>query len=252
MTDTPAHRFPARDGIELAYRVTGEGRPLVLLHGLTASGLQWVRHGHAAAIASRGYRVILPDLRGHGDSARPHDPAAYPPDVLADDTLALIDELGLDDYDLGGYSLGGTIVVRTLARGARPARAIVAGQGLGVITGTASRGGQYRSALTALARGDVIEPGSPEAEQAHWITQGGGDPQALLHVLDSLVATPESALHQITTPTLVVVGDQDERHASGDALAATLPDAQFTRVPGNHYTALTAPELGAAILGFLG
>ena len=57
-------------------------------------------------LAGQGYRVILPDLRGHGDSARPHDPAAYPPDALADDGLALIEQLGLTDYDLGGYSLG--------------------------------------------------------------------------------------------------------------------------------------------------
>ncbi len=252
MIDPPTHRFHGRDGSELAYRVIGEGRPLVLLHGFTASGLQWLKHGHAAAIASRGYRVILPDLRGHGDSARPRDQAAYPPDVLADDALALIDRLGLDDYDLGGYSLGGTIVLRALARGARPGRAIAAGQGLGVITGTTSRGGQYRSVLTALARGDVIEPGSPDAEQAHWIILGGADPQALLHVLDSLVPTPESTLRQITTPTLIVVGDQDERHASADRLAAAMPNARFTRVPGNHFTALTSEEFRAAILDFLG
>jgi pimeloyl-ACP methyl ester carboxylesterase len=252
MTDPPTHRFPARDGAELAYREIGEGRPLVLLHGFTANGLEWVEHGLAATLTSSGYRVILPDMRGHGESARPHDPAAYPLDVLADDTLGLVDRLGLDDYDLGGYSLGGTGVLRTLARGAQPRRAIVAGQGFDVITGEAPRGGRYRSVLTALVRGDVIEPGSPEAEQAHWITEGGGDPQALLYILDSLVPTPESALRQITTPTLVVVGDQDERHASADALAAALPGAQFTRVPGNHITALASPEMRAAILGFLG
>jgi pimeloyl-ACP methyl ester carboxylesterase len=143
-------------------------------------------------------------------------------------------------------------VVRALTLGARPGRAIVAGQGLGVIAGTTSRGGAYRGILTALARGDAIEPGSPEAEQAHWITQGGGDPQSLLLVLDSLVATPESVLRQITTPALVVVGDQDERHASADELAAALPEARFTRVPGNHFTAMSAPDLEAAILGFLG
>jgi pimeloyl-ACP methyl ester carboxylesterase len=250
MTDPPARRFPGRDGLELAYRVTGEGRPLVLLHGFTASGLQWLHHGPGAAIAGSGYRVILPDLRGHGDSAQPHDPESYPPDVLADDGLALADWLGLDDYDLGGYSLGGTVVLRMLARGARPARAIVAAQGLDAITSSA-RGGRYRHVLSALASGDTIEPGSPDAQQAHWITQGGGDPQALLHVLDTLVATPDAALRQITTPTLVVVGDRDDGHASADALAATLPSAQFTQVPGNHFTALTGPEFATAILAFL-
>ncbi|MGH3408219.1 MAG: alpha/beta fold hydrolase [Streptosporangiaceae bacterium] len=223
----------------------------MLLHGFTASGLQWLHHGPAAAIAAHGYRVILPDLHGHGDSARPHDPMAYPLDVLADDGLALAGWLGLGDYDLGGYSLGGTVALRMLARGARPARAIVAGQGLDAVT-RASRGGRYRHVLTALASGDAIEPGSPDAQQAHWISQGGGDPQALLHVLDALVATPETALRQIVTPTLVVVGDQDHDHASAGEIAATLPAARFTQVPGNHFTAMAAPEFGAAILGFLG
>jgi hypothetical protein len=97
-----AGTFPGRDGLELAYRWTGEGRPLVLLHGFSGSVLQFLQHGPAAALASHGYRVIVPDLRGHGDSARPHDPAAYPPDVLADDGLALVDFLQLRDYDLGG------------------------------------------------------------------------------------------------------------------------------------------------------
>ncbi|MGH3630637.1 MAG: alpha/beta fold hydrolase [Sciscionella sp.] len=99
--DLPVHRFPGCGGLELIYRGTGQVRPLVLLHGLAANGLQWCHHGPAAAIAGRGHSVILPDLRSHGESARPHDPVYYPPDVLVDDGLALIDWLGLDDYDLG-------------------------------------------------------------------------------------------------------------------------------------------------------
>jgi pimeloyl-ACP methyl ester carboxylesterase len=244
------HRFDGRDGLELTYRETGDGRPLVLLHGFTATASQWLDHGPAAALAERGYRVILPDLRGHGDSARPHDPASYPSDVLADDGLALIDQLGLDDYDLGGYSLGGRIVLRMLVRGAQPAHAVVAGQGLAAVS-TAASSGTNRRVLTALANGDGIEPGSPDAEAAHWITHLGGDPCALLHVLNSLVATPHGALRQVDTPTLVVVGDQDHDHASADALAAVLPNARFTRVPGNHWTALTGPEFSIAIMAFL-
>lgn len=252
MADPPVHRFPGRDGLELIYREIGDGRPLVLLHGFTSTGLQWIHHGPAAAIAEHGYRVILPDLRGHGDGARPHDPASYPPDVLANDGLALIDWLGLDDYDLGGYSLGGRTVLRMLVRAARPARAIVAGQGLDAINRATSRGGQYRRVLTALVNGDTIEPGSPDEEMAYWISQLGGDPQALLHVLDTHVATPDAALRQIATAMLVVTGDQDHGHASADTLAATLPNARFTRVPGNHFTALTSPELATAIMAFLG
>src|ERR1700722_8159448 len=92
--------FQAGDGVQLAYREMGEGRPVVLIHGyFSTATVNWVQYGHAAKIAARGHRVILPDLRGHGDSAKPHDAAAYPLDVLADDGFALIEQLGLTDYD---------------------------------------------------------------------------------------------------------------------------------------------------------
>jgi pimeloyl-ACP methyl ester carboxylesterase len=250
MSSPGAGRLASRDGRELAYRETGDGRALVLLHGFAATGRQWLDHGPAAALAAAGYRVILPDLRGHGDSSRPHDPACYPPDVLADDGLALIDGLGLDDYDLGGYSLGGRVVLRMLVRGARPAHAVVAGQGLAALSGTPA-GGTNRRVLTALSRGDHIEPESPDAAAAYWITQLGGDPRALLQVLNSLVPTPDEALRRVEIPTLVVVGDEDHDHASAGALAALLPRARFTRVPGDHWTALTGPGLATAITGFL-
>lgn len=251
MTDLPVQRFRGRDGVELAYRERGEGRPLVLFHGFTGSASQWVEHGQAAVLAERGHRVVLPDLRGHGESARPHDPVSYPSDVLVDDGLALIASLGLDDYDLGGYSLGGRVVLRMLARGARPAHAIVAGQGLDAVTRVPGRPSLYRRVLTLLVDQVALEPGSPEAEQAYWITRSGGDPIALLHVLDSLVATPDTELRRIATPTLVLAGDQDLPRASGEALAATLVDARFGQVPGNHFTALAAPELTTAIVDFL-
>src|SRR6185437_6817748 len=101
----------------------------------------------------------MPDLRAHGDSARPHDPAAYPPDVLVDDGLALIEHLGLTDYDLGGYSLGGRITVRMLVRGATPGRAIVAGMGLDALERTGPGDEQFRRILTNPG---TFEPGSPE------------------------------------------------------------------------------------------
>ena len=69
-------------------------------------------------------------------------------------------------------------------------------------------------------------------------------------MLNSLVPTPEAALRQITTPTLVAIGDQDER-SDADELAALLHDARFVRVPGDHGSAFAAPELAAAVAAFL-
>jgi pimeloyl-ACP methyl ester carboxylesterase len=242
-------RFTGRDGVQLAYQETGSGRPLILLHGFMGASAHLLG-SWAGQLAERGHRVVLPDFRGHGNSARPHDPAAYPPDVLADDGLALIDHLGLGDgdYDLGGYSLGARIVLRLLVRGARPSRAIIAGQGLAKVSGP--QGESSGRWLTALIDGTTLEPGSRDARMAQWISQQGGDPQALLLVLNSLVPTPGDALHRITTPALVAIGDQDERSDASE-LAALLGGARFVRVPGNHGSALAAPELAAAMTAFL-
>jgi len=247
--DPPVHRFRGRDGADLAYREIGEGRPVVLIHGyFSTATVNWLRYGHAAAIASRGYRVIMPDLRGHGDSARPHDAAAYPPDVLTDDGFALIEHLGLTDYDLGGYSLGGRTTVRMLVRGAKPGRAIVAGMGLEGILHTAQRGEVFRRILTNLGS---FERGSPEWMAEAFLKTVGGDPVALLHVLGASVDTPREALAGITMPTLVVAGAEDDDNGSAEALVAALPEGYCVIIPGNHMSAVTKPDLGTAIAGFL-
>jgi pimeloyl-ACP methyl ester carboxylesterase len=165
MTGT-AGSFTARDGVELAYREVGTGRPLVLLHGVSGDGTLWLRSGLADAIAGHGFRVILPDFRGHGRSAKPQDPAAYPPDILTDDGFALLEHLGLEDYDLGGYSLGGRIVVRMLVRGAVPGRAVVGGQGLREILGTGGGAGAHLRRM--IAGMGTHAPGSPENQAEEW------------------------------------------------------------------------------------
>lgn len=246
----PVHHFRSRDGLELAYRELGVGRTVVLIHGyFSTATVNWVRYGHAAKIAARGYRVVMPDLRAHGDSARPHDAAFYPPDILADDGFALIEHLELTDYDLGGYSLGARTSVRMLARGATPARAIIAGMGLQGITHTGGRGGFFRNILTNPG---TFKPGSTQWLAEAFLKTVGGDPVALLHVLDTFVDTPPEALARIETPTLVLVGAQDDDNGSGQALATALPKGRYVEVAGNHMSAVTKPELGAAMAEFLG
>jgi pimeloyl-ACP methyl ester carboxylesterase len=248
--DLPTQYFQARDGLTLAYRELGEGRPLVLIHGFFSTAtVNWLRYGHAAWIAARGYRVVMPDLRGHGDSAKPHEASAYPPDVLADDGFALLEHLGLTDYDLGGYSLGGRTTIRMLARGAKPKRAVVAGAGWEGIVNTAGRGAHFRHILTRLG---TFERGSAEWMAEAFLKTVGGDPVALLHVLDTFVDTPREDLARIEIPTLVLLGGDDHDTGSGEDLAAALPQGEYRVIPGNHMSAVTKPALGVAIADFLG
>jgi pimeloyl-ACP methyl ester carboxylesterase len=241
--------FPGRDGARLAYREVGEGRPLILLQGLNVDSRLWLDNGQAERFAAEGYRVILPDFRGIGESAKPHSAAAFPQDVLTDDGLALVDHLGLADYDLGGYSLGGRIVVRMLVRGATPLHAVVAGQGLQQVLG--AEGGAGSSLRRILAGWGTFEPGSPEYQAEQWMRSHHADPTALHHLLDSIVPTPVEVLGRIEVPTLVVMGADDERRTSLDALVAALPHATPAIVPGNHGTAANSPEFADAILNFL-
>jgi len=102
-----------------------------------------------------------------------------------------------------------------------------------------------------FAGSETFEPGSSEERAAHWLRSSGEDPVALLHVLDSVVATPVEPLGRIQVATLVAVGSDDERADSADQLVAALPHGTRAVVPGDHRTATAAPEFVAAIVDFL-
>ncbi|MDT3443560.1 alpha/beta fold hydrolase [Pseudofrankia sp. BMG5.37] len=250
MVNSTLAYFPGRDGARLAYRVVGAGRPLVLLSGAAGDSTMWEHYGLAEAFAALGRRVLMPDFRGHGRSAKPQDVAAYPPDVLTDDALAFVDHLGLVDYDLGGYSLGGRIVVRMMVRGATPARAFVGGQGLREVSrGVAGGAGvQLRKMAAGWGTG---APGSEQERSERWARESGLDPVAMVHVLDSLVATPAERVGGVEVPTLVVVGRDDPRAASAAELVDALPQATLVEVAGDHGTAPAAPEFATAVGQFL-
>ncbi|MCP3736356.1 alpha/beta hydrolase [Sphingomonas sp. RP10(2022)] len=241
--------FESFDGTCLAWREMGEGRPVVLIHGyFSTAEVNWIKYGHAAKLAERGFRVIMPDLRGHGSSDKPHDIAAYPPDALMRDGLALVEHLGLTDYDLGGYSLGGRTTMRMLANGAAPRRTVLSGMGLAGIVSTAGRGGYFRHVLTNL--------GSFPRGSSEWMTEAflkttGGDPVALLNILETFVDTPLDVIEAIDVPAVVITGGEDDDNGSGAELADALGHAIYREIPGNHMSAVTKPELGQAIADFL-
>jgi pimeloyl-ACP methyl ester carboxylesterase len=241
--------FTSSDGYELVWYELGEGRPVLLLHGLFSNAdMNWLRFGHAAAISACGFRVIMPDLRAHGASAAPYDAAAYPPDVLARDGMELIGHLGLDDYDLGGYSLGGRTSARMVILGARPRRLIISGMGLRGMLETGRRAGHFRKILTGLG---THERGSPEWMAEAFLKTTGGDPQAMLPLLGSFVDSSEEELRSITMPALILSGVEDQDNGPARELADLLPDGRYAEIPGNHMSAVTKPELGQAIADFL-
>ncbi|QDZ07686.1 alpha/beta hydrolase [Sphingomonas panacisoli] len=241
--------FDSFDGERLAWREMGEGRAVVLIHGYFSDAeTNWIRYGHAAAVAAQGFRVIMPDLRAHGSSAKPHAASAYPPDALAKDGHALIAHLGLTDYDLGGYSLGARTTCRMLATGAAPRRVIFSGMGLEGLTNTDRRAGHFRNILTNLGQ---HKQGSPEWFAEAFLKTTKGDPIALLGIIDTFVSTPLAEIERFDAPSVCINGVDDHDNGSAAALADALPDARYVEVPGNHMSAVIKPELGQAIASFL-
>jgi pimeloyl-ACP methyl ester carboxylesterase len=240
--------FETDDGVALTYYEVGAGRPLVLLHGYMFPAVPtWVDTKIADRIAGDGHRLIMPDLRGHGASVAADD-AAYPPDALTTDALALIEHLELGEYDLGGYSLGGRVVARVLTLGAKPRRAFIAGTGLDPILHAAGRGENYRRILSKIGK---WEPGTPERDLEGYLRQVGANPAALIRVLDTFVDTSEEDLAEVEVPTLVIAGDRDGDRGSVEDLAAILPNARLQRVPGDHFSALRSTELRDELARFL-
>ncbi len=241
-----SNSFCVGDGVQIAWREVGNGCPLILIHGyFSEADTNWIKYGHAVALADAGYRVIMPDLRAHGLSDKPHDPARYPKDILADDQFALIAHLGLTDFDLGGYSLGGRTVARMLARGCEPRRAIISGMGLQGLTSTNKRGDHFRHILDNLG---AHEKGTPAWMAEAFLKTTGGDPVALRLILDTFVDTNEEELRAIEVPIAVICGEHDQDNGSAAALAELLPHGKLFTVPGNHMSAVIKPELGRAMV----
>jgi pimeloyl-ACP methyl ester carboxylesterase len=249
MTGIAPQFFTAPDGVRLAWREMGKGRPLLLIHGFFSDAeTNWIKYGTARQLAEAGFRCIMPDLRAHGSSDRPHDPAAYPPDVLADDQLTLLDALDLSEFDLAGYSLGARTAVRMLVLGATPRRAIISGMGYQGLSNTGARKAHFRNVLRNSGK---HARGTPEWMADAFLKTTGGDPVALDLLLDSFVDTDDEALATLTLPVAIVCGAEDDDNGSAATLAETLPDGQLCTIPGNHMSAVTKPEIGQAFTTFL-
>lgn len=240
--------FNSFDGRSIAVHTLGEGRPTVLLHGFLASArLNWFDPGIAQAIAATGRRVIAPDLRGHGESAAPVEPEAWPPDVLARDQLALVAHLDLTDYDLVGYSLGARTAVRAMVNGLTPARVVLGGMGESGVCEAGTRAARFED---SIRHGEAARDPRAGKYIQRVIAERGLSADAMLGVLASFAPTTAADLARPSAPTLVVSGVDDHDNGSAEDLAALLANAHALRIPGDHLTAV-GPALARAITDFL-
>ncbi|HVS12525.1 MAG TPA: alpha/beta hydrolase [Thermoanaerobaculia bacterium] len=250
-------------GVELRYVVAGQGQPVLLLHGFTASvETNWRTPGVFDALAER-FLVIALDQRGHGKSGKPHEPSAYGAEMVHD-VIRLLDHVGLPKAHVVGYSMGGFITLELAA--AAPERllsAVLGGAGWRPPTGPDP---MMEELAASLERGEGIGPlldaltpagQTMSAEQKAFANQrvlADNDPAALAAVVRGMgsLGVPESALNAIEIPILAVVGSLDPLAAGVDALSERLPRVVVERIEGaDHLTAVASPLLRESILEFL-
>ena len=250
MTEAATRHWTASDGVGLAYREMGQGHPVLLVHGLFSDGVtNWIKFGAAARLVEAGMRVVMPDLRAHGLSDKPHEPALYSEGLLGRDLAELIAHLALTDYDLGGFSLGARTVVQAVGEGLTPRRAVLAGMGLEGLTGWLKRKHFF---LDAIANIETSKRGDPHWLAIQFMKTMKVDLEAAKLLLPTFTDARPEWLAAFTMPTCVLCGTEDQDNGSAPRLAEALPNATYAPIPGTHMSSVTKPEFGAGIAAFLG
>jgi pimeloyl-ACP methyl ester carboxylesterase len=233
--DKPSHGYMvASDGVKIHYLVLGRGTPVVLIHGYTgyAEG-NWFINGIAGALAEK-HRVIALDVRGHGQSDKPHDPAMYG-DRLWKDVIELMDHLGIEHAHVHGYSMGGAIVTQLLAHD--PQRFITASYGG---SGVREVDQEWITKLPKEEPGN--DPQQKEATQK-LLAAPYRDQKALDAIRQGFATAlrPSIDLTKIQIPVLAINGEFDSPIAKTQRMQRELKNFKSVILPGkSHLTAIMA------------
>jgi pimeloyl-ACP methyl ester carboxylesterase len=240
------------DGIEIAYEVYGEGRPILLIHGFASSGvINWVNTGWVEALRQAGWAPITIDNRGHGASRKLYDPKLYFAHQMAEDAARLLDLLGHASLPVMGYSMGARIsAYLALRHPRRVTRAVWGGMGINLITGLEDSE-EIIAALTADSLDEV--KGATGRQFRIFADHSKADRPALAAcMISSREPMPEAEVRRISQPTLVAAGEKDDMAGDPQALAALLPNGEAFVIPKrNHMLATGDPHFKRAALAFL-
>ena len=249
----------ASDGTALAFERLGQeeaARPaVVLVHGFGSSRSQnWKSTGWYGGLTAAGFSLVAMDCRGHGDSGKPHEEAAYGHERMAEDVLAVMDAAGLERAFVCGYSMGGFIGLRLLAaHPARIAKMAIAGVGENYLKESITSP-QARAALAdALLTDDKDSITDPRAKMFRaFADQPGKDRFALAACMRAMSPRLSAAtLGALGRPILVVCGALDETAGAPEPLAQTFPDGKAVVIPNrDHMSAVGDRHTRQAVIDF--
>jgi pimeloyl-ACP methyl ester carboxylesterase len=245
----------AGDGTPLAFERLGEGPAIVLVHGFGSSRLQnWKSTGWYGGLAEAGFSIVAMDCRGHGDSGKPHDPAAYGHDRMAEDVVAVMDGCDLTDALVLGYSMGGFIGLRLLA--SFPQRVIklaIAGVGETYLRDDITSPAARAALADALLTPDKESITDSRAKMFRaFADQPGKDRLALAACMRAMSPhLPLETLSRLQRPILVVDGSQDETAGAPEPLAQAFVDGRAVTIAGrDHMSAVGDKNTRQAVIAF--
>jgi pimeloyl-ACP methyl ester carboxylesterase len=242
------------DGVTIAFLGEGDGFPTLLIHGFGSNyRVNWLSTSWVRDLVAAGRRVIALDNRGHGESDKPHDPAAYRVSMMAEDSRRLLDHLGVEKADVIGYSMGARIAASfALAHPARVRSAVFGGLGDTMVKRELfSPSAPLIAALRADSLDEISDPRA--GTYRTFADQTGSDREALVAcILGARDPLPPADARRIAVPVLVAVGSDDVGAGSAEGLAALIPGAEAFTIPGrDHMKAVGDKAHKAAVLAFL-
>lgn len=243
-----------RNGVHLYYEVHGSGPTILLTHGYSATAEMWQPN---IAALSQQYHLILWDMRGHGQSDSPEDPAAYSEEATVGDMAALLDAHGVNQAVIGGLSLGGYMSLAFhLVHPERVKALMLLDTGPGYKRDEPRAGWNKRAEATA--REYETKGLAALGRSAEVLTSHHRSAQGLAHAARGMLAQRDArvinSLDSITVPTLVLAGAKDEPFlAATDYMASKIPGATKVIIPdAGHAANIDQPEaFNQAVLSFL-
>jgi pimeloyl-ACP methyl ester carboxylesterase len=241
--------------IEIAYLDEGQHSslpPVVLVHGFASTKeTNWVYPGWTTTLTESGRRVIALDNRGHGQSSKLYDPAAYHSDLMAEDVRALLDHLGIEQADCMGYSMGARICSFLALAHPQRVRSLVLG-GLGIkLTDGVGLPESIAEALLAPSLDNVSDPTGRQFRR--FAEQTRSDLKALaVCIRGSRQIASREEVEKIKVPALIAVGTNDTVAGSPHELAKLMPNARALDIPGrDHMLAVGDRVFKTGVLEFL-
>lgn len=253
------------NGVLIHYTDQGQGTPVILVHGFAVhADINWRRPGIIDALA-KSHRVIAMDLRGHGLSGKPHDPAMYG-DEMAQDVIRLMDHLNIRKAHVVGYSLGGFVALKCAV--SYPHRLLgIAPLGAGWETSESSefiqalprveaslRAGKGIPPLSGQLGPDRKKPGFIHTQFVRIMTKYFNDPIALADLTPTIGALTldEHELKSILVPVCSIIGSEDSLKPGADALEGRIRNLHRLVIPGaDHMNAAGRPELIEFLKAFI-